>query len=107
MITKNKVISSEGAGQGKCNEEIEKKLITITISFLLIRIFLVIIFSRMFCQQNIKVSGCFRCFDSPFPCSGFDQYISFLTVLSLNMRERFSCTMTGFNKHMESVKNLS
>lgn len=106
MITKNKVISSDGAGQGKCNEEIEKKLITITSSLLLIRIFLVIIFSRMFCQQNIKkfrdVSG-----TSPFPCSGFDQYISFLTVLSLNMRERFSCTMTGFNKHMESVKNLS
>lgn len=25
LITKNKVISSEGAGQGKCNEEIEKK----------------------------------------------------------------------------------
>ena len=65
LITKNKVISSEGAGQGKCNEEIEKKLITITISLLLIRIFLVIIFSRMFCQQNIKVSGCFRCFAVP------------------------------------------
>ena len=65
LITKNKVISSEGAGQGKCNEEIEKKLITITISLLLIRIFLVIMFSRMFCQQNIKVSGCFRCFAVP------------------------------------------
>ena len=65
LITKNKVISSEGAGQGKCNEEIEKKLITITISFLLIRIFLEIIFSRMFCQQNLKVSGCFRCFAVP------------------------------------------
>lgn len=25
LITENKVISSEGTGQGKCNEEIEKK----------------------------------------------------------------------------------
>lgn len=45
LITKNKVISSEGAVHGKCNDEIEKKLITILL--LLIIIFLVIIFSAI------------------------------------------------------------